>query len=145
MCVGGSEFFLPFTPRYCGFPWNSWSHHLSLSDPNLMSGCYKTKITSHVLAVAVLSREHSQVFVISLCLVWMDAKLPPLGFNLETDEKSFDQVKLWRVWSCSSSSDQCTGLVGLMSQFSNSQHWWCGLFGGLYCCLQVCHRCCTKL
>lgn len=70
----GVWFILLFLPLdTVGFHETVGSHHLSRSDPNLVSGCYKTKITSLALA-AVLSWEHSQVFAISLWFFWMDRR-----------------------------------------------------------------------
>lgn len=128
--------FFPLAPWYCGFPWNSWSHHLSRSDPNLVSECYKTKITSCALAAAILSWEHSQVFVISLSdlcgWMWEGSKLSPCGVNLETDEEISDRCETG-VQRYSFTIYQYTGFIGLMIIFhprNYTKYWCCGLFRG---------------
>lgn len=139
MCMWGSDFFLSFIPWYCGFPWNSWSHHLSRSDPNLVSACYKTKITSYARAAAVLSQEHSQVFMISLWFDWMHArqfKVVSSYIHLgDWLKKSSDQVKLEFGGTPSALlqhlSVHCRSgpHVTISHPINYTQCWCCGLFG----------------
>ncbi|KAF7655881.1 hypothetical protein LDENG_00048940 [Lucifuga dentata] len=74
-------------------PWVSikqLEHRLSRSDPDSVSECYKSKITS-----CCESRRRSLMFAISLWSVWLGmvevSRLPPHGFSMETDGKSSDQ------------------------------------------------------